>query len=474
MRTLELMPACSDPLLFWASLIAAAAFACGSGGQSFDDGSGDLGRGKRSHVDVLRHSSTLAEQPSTLIRAPFSDGAGSFELSSGFVGDLDADGFAELALFAWVGSGSAADPRRSFAYVFYGRAQFPAELSVEEADFTISGAEGTLRPLGDFNGDGFDDLGFVGEGALREPGRFDVLLGGAERRSGDVAARTLETSFGGSLLSERAAVFTPAAPGDVNGDGYSDLMLGTSLILGRSEPYGQVWLRGGGVVAATLGSSGGPTARGVGDLDGDGYADLLLEGGGWALFYGRADWGAGLDPVLPDARADTSLWSLGDWDGDGYGDLAAVSPGVSYRSGEPHAPTDRSYQLSIAYGGPARFRGDVPLASAESNFLPPEWLALGDVNGDERPDLILGQPYLGAGAVFLVASDGGNRPGQIQLADADAALRGQAVGELGDSLGQRVSSGGDANGDGYADVLVLRDGSNDSVGAMLILGGQAL
>ena len=48
MRTLELMPLCADPLLFWASLIAAAAFGCGSGGQSFDDGSGDLGRGKRS------------------------------------------------------------------------------------------------------------------------------------------------------------------------------------------------------------------------------------------------------------------------------------------------------------------------------------------------------------------------------------------------------------------------------------------
>lgn len=474
MRTLELRPLCADPLLFCASLIAAAASGCGSGGQSFDDGSGDLGRGKRSHVDVAPHSSTLAEQPSTLIRAPFSEGATWFDRSSGFVGDLDADGLADFALFAWVGSGSAADPQRAFAYVFYGRPEIPVELSVEEADFTISGAEGGLTPLGDFDGDGFDDLGIVGEDAQGVPGRFDVLLGGAQRRSGDVAARTLETSLGGTLGSERDTVLTPAAAGDVNGDGYADVMIGSALILGRAEPYGQASLLGGGVVAAILSSTVGTPAPRVGDLDGDGYADVLLDDNGRGLFYGRADWGAGLDPIPPDAVFYSSPMSLGDWDGDGYGDLASVISERYSGLGEAQPPADASFELSISYGGPARFRGEVPLPPpAANNYLASEWFALGDLNGNQRPDLILGQPELGAGEVFVVSNDGG-RPGPVQLADADAALRGQAVDGQADRLGQAVSSGGDVDGDGYSDVLVLRDGSLDSVGAMLILGGQAL
>lgn len=480
MRTLELMPLCCDPLAFWASLIAAAAFGCGSGGQSFDDGSGDLGRGKRSHVDVAPQTSTLAEQPSTLIRAPFSPsdavGASSFDASSGFVGDLDADGAADFALFAWVGSGSESEPRRALAYVFYGRSDFPAELSVGDADFVVSGAQGQLTRLGDFNGDGFDDLGFVGEGAQGDPGRFDVLPGGARRRSGTVAARTLETSFGGSLVSGSDAVATPAAPGDLSGDGFADLLLGSSLILGRSDAYGQVSLLADGVVAATLAARSSETSLRVGDLDGDGYADLVLNAEQPALFYGRADWGATREPIAPDAVFPSSLLSLGDWDGDGYGDLAAASQGASYRVGEAHDPNDPSYQLSIAYGGPVRFGGALPLppAGGAVAFIPSEWSALGDVNGDQRPDLILTDPHLGAGAVFLLSNAAGSRPAEIQLVDADAELRGQPVGEYGDHLGQSVSSGGDVDGDGNSDVLVVREGLNDSVGAMLILGGQGL
>jgi hypothetical protein len=469
------MPLCSEPLLFWVSLIAAAALGCASGGQSFDDGSGDLGHGKRSHVDVAPHASTLAEQPSTLIRAPFSAGATWFDPSSGFVGDLDGDGAADFALFAWVGSGGESDPRRALAYVFYGRSDFPAQLSVADADFVIHGVEGQLTRLGDFNGDGFDDLGFAGEGAQGGSGRFDVLLGGAQRRSGTLAARTLETSFGGSLVSELDRVATASAPGDLNGDGYADLLLGSSLIFGRAEPYGQVSLLAAGVVAATLGSRVSATSPRVGDLDGDGYDDLLLNAEQPELFYGRADWGAALQPITPDAVfAAWSLLSLGDWDGDGYGDLAAVSPGISYAVGEAHDPTELSYQLNMVYGGPQRFRNaSVPWQGTQS-FLPPEQFALGDVNGDQYPDLILGEPYLGAGAVFLVPSGAGSRPSEIRLADADAALRGQAFGERGDSLGKSVSSGGDVDGDGTSDVLVVRDGGRDSVGAMLILGGQGL
>jgi hypothetical protein len=475
------MPVCADPLLFCASLIAA--LGCGSGGQSFDDGSGDLGRGKRSPVDSPERV-TLSEQPSTLIRSPFSPGAGSFDPSSGFVGDLDSDGYADFALLAWAGTGPDWDPEQQFAYVFYGRDQFPAQLEPADADFVIGGVQGKLTRIGDFNGDGFDDFGFMGEGWLGTKYRFDLLLGGAERRSGTFSARTLETSFGGGPLQDLSYA---AGPGDVNGDGYADLLLDSGLILGRAQPYGQTSIAGSGIVAASLdgGIADGPSA---GDLDGDGFADLLLDlqdpqsyERTTRLLYGRADWGPSGEPLAPDAVFPGRVRSLGDWNGDGHGDLARVQNVPTWADADHSLLTALRHDVNVIYGGAGRFTGNITLPPESEEQLTPDQLALGDVNGDSRADLILGAPLSpraqrqGAGAVFLLAHTDSSRPDELRLEERDAALLGESDSDgIGDLLGRGVSSGGDVNGDGYADVLVVQESYRDSLGARLIFGGQGL
>ena len=479
MRTLELMPLCADPLLFWASLIAAAAFGCGSGGQSFDDGSGDLGRGRRSHVDAAER----ADLSSTLISAPSMQGP-SFDASSGFIGDLDGDGYADFALLAAVATGPDWDPDDQRAYIFYGREQLPSQLDPAEADFVIAGVQGELTQIGDFNGDGFDDFGFKGEGWLGTRYRFDLLLGGAERRSGTLSARTLETSFGGGPLQD---VSSAAGPGDVNGDGYADLLLNSELILGRPEPYGQTSIVGAGVRAASFEASGERGPR-TGDLDGDGYADLLLDYRDpdslhltTRLYYGRPDWGSALESTAPDAVFPGRVRSVGDWDGDGYGDLARVQNVPTWSDAEQSQLVALRHDVSVIYGAVERFAGAVALAPETEPQLQPDELALGDLNGDSRPDLIVGAPdspreqLRGAGAVFVVAHTGASRLDEIRLDERDAALQGQIHDQgIGDLLGRGISSGGDVNGDGYADLLVVQQPWRDSVGARLILGGQGL
>lgn len=466
------------------TLLSCGAFACSSGGQSFDDGSGDLGRGKRSHTDGAPRT-TLAEQPSTLIRAPFIPEAPYFDASSGFVGDIDGDGYADFALLAWAGTGLDWEPEQQRAYVFYGREQFPAELEPADADFVIAGVQRQLTPIGDFNGDGFDDFGFIGEGWQGAQYRFDVLLGGAERRSGTLSARSLETSLGAAPM---AIAGDALGPGDVNGDGYADLLIGSSLVLGRAEPYGQTSFATSANRAALLDAT---PARGprVGDLDGDGYADLLLDYQDpdtheqtTGLYYGRDDWGSSSERLAPDATFLGRVRSMGDWDGDGYGDLARVQNVPTWNDADHSELSALRNDVNLIYGSAERFAGNIPLPpEAEVQLAPNDLaLALGDVNGDSRADLILGAPlsprslHQGAGAVFLVANTDASRPNELRLEQRDAALQGQNDGNIGDLLGRGVSSGADVNGDGYADVLVVQQSWRDSLGATLILGGQGL
>jgi hypothetical protein len=282
-------------------------------------------------------------------------------------------------------------------------------------------------------------------------------------------------------------VYSAAGPGDVNGDGYADLLLNSALILGRPQPYGQTSIVGMGIRAASFDATieRGPRTA---DLDGDGYADLLLDHQDpdsyqWTtrLYYGRPDWGSALEPAAPDAVFAGRVRSLGDWDGDGHRDLARVQSVPTWSDLEQGQLLALRHDVHVIYGAAARFAGNIALPPEAQLQLTPDELALGDVNGDSRPELIIGAPdsprdqRRGAGALFVVAHSGAGRLDEIRLEEDDAALQGEMNDQgTGDLLGRGVSSGADVNGDGYADVLVLQQNYNDLLGARLIFGGRGL
>ena len=191
--------------------------------------------------------------------------------------------------------------------------------------------------------------------------------------------------------------------------------------------------------------------------------------------------GAGLLLTSPSAydAVGRGLGAVGDLDGDGVDDLAIGAP---FASG---APSDHG-AVYILHGGPG-LRDDaersldqaavVIRGSLHGDMLGWSVAGAGDVDGDDRDDLLLGAPWDGAsgfpsGAAYLVAG-----------AALDGVSGEQAIGDLGsrigggaydDQLGWSLDVAGDVNGDGVADLLIgapLADSAAPSAGAAyLILG----
>ena len=118
-----------------------------------------------------------------------------------FLGDLDADGMSD---FIVVGA-SSPDEVGPHGYVFYGRSQFPDQLRLEDADLVIEVTD-MLAPLGDFNGDGYDDVAFL---VNRE--RAALLLGGAQRRSGTLDLTGIPTWLTSNSGVIRSAIWMATA-----------------------------------------------------------------------------------------------------------------------------------------------------------------------------------------------------------------------------------------------------------------------
>jgi FG-GAP repeat len=352
----------------------------------------------------------------------------------------------------------------------------------------------TVAPAGDVNGDGYGDLLIAG--------RHDFgngLTGVAYAYYG--SAQGLDTQPAWAAVNEQPyqyAQIALASAGDVNGDGYDDVIVGDRFFSGDQMQEGRVYLYYGspGGLSSTPGwiEDGnqsilyfGTAVAGAGDVNGDGYDDVLISAPykrdpttgdviGQVLLYLGSPSGLSSKPAW--TASGTGGWTsfgdrlnaAGDVNGDGYADFMASD----FFFTDDQQAEGRVYLYYGSPNGPAPGPAWTADGNQANDYFGMSLAPAGDVNGDGYDDVVIGAPSY---------SDPESIEGQALLYYGSASGLGSAAGwtaegdQYGAYLGNAVSSAGDVNGDGYGDVVVgaygFTNGELEEGRAFLYLGSAS-
>lgn len=214
---------------------------------------------------------------------------------------------------------------------------------------------------------------------------------------------------------------------------------------------------------------------GVGDVNGDGYDDVLVgaPGGNYAkLYFGGSPFDTLADlSFAPESQGffGYSVAGGGDVNGDGFPDIVIGAP--YYTPGPPYY-LDSAGKAYVFLGGPQM--DTIPDVTMEGtvfrSMLGNSVSFAGDMNKDGYDDIIIGAPFDGTfaqGRAYIYF--GGADMDSI----ADVSIEGQ---ETHDMLGESVSGVGDVNGDGFDDILIgaPQDLKGESGKVYLFLGGHEI
>lgn len=424
------------------------------------------------------------------------DGSGSSKVSD--AGDVNGDGFEDVIVGAETATANGTNSGRAFL-VFGKAGGFASTLTLTALNgtdgFIFNGAQAndhagaSVSGAGDVNSDGYDDVLIGADNASpngASSGQSYLVFGGPanlaalDTAGGAAADGRIELSalngvtgftFNGVTTGDDAGR-SLAGAGDINGDGCDDIVIGapgatfgindlgecfvifggianlntldtfgftpTDGIIELSDAYGERALT---IIGSLHGDAFGQSVAGAGDVNGDGYKDLIVGAP-------RAD------TTVPDAGKSYVLFGRAVWpNAGGVGIASLIGPG----SGAVIAGENEDDEAGRSVSG------------------------AGDVNGDGRDDVLIGAPLAdpnssisGRAYVVFGRADGMLPANVSTLNGANGfAMNGAA---LLDTAGGSVSTAGDVNGDGYDDVLtgaVNADGSASNSGVSYVVYGKA-
>lgn len=384
----------------------------------------------------------------------------------------------------------------------------------------------SFSAAGDLNGDGYDD--FIIGNIWDDPayrGNVYVVFGGPHTDFNSLVLADLDGANGfritGPEIDEFSYLGTSvSSAGDINGDGIDDIVVSAStgdlnpqeFVDDDNTRIGHTYVIFGTTngFAATIsvddldgtngfrisgwepGQESGRTVSSAGDINNDGFDDIVIgvprDGDNQGAAYVVFGTGQGFDANMSLENLDGTngfrisdrnavrgnnigefVANVGDFNGDGIEDII-----VSGRSGIQGVQWTGLAEAYVIFGTSNGFASELYLDDLGASGIRIENIlngggqdvivsGAGDINGDGVSDIIIGSPGAPdfiqsdrtwpSGRVYIIFGSEAYDGGSFSVSDLDGANGFEIYGEISSRLGESVSSAGDVNGDGIDDVV---------------------
>ncbi len=394
------------------------------------------------------------------------------------------------------------------------------------AGFRIDGANSLdnsgcwVDGAGDVNGDGFGDVmvgAIYADYTANNSGTTYVVFGKASGLGSAIQLSDLDGSSGFLINGEASgdwSGFSVSGTGDVNGDGSDDMIIGawrhdshgtlsgaSYVVFGNTSGFASSMdlsaldgMNGFKLSGAAPVDEAGFTVDGAGDINHDGYADVIVgadyadpnggqSGAAYVVFGKASGFSSNIElsalnghngfRISGEAAADYAGYSVaaaGDVNGDGFDDVVVGAVYADSKAGASSVVFGKASGFSSnlelsALNGHNGFKIDGITAAGQNGSVYGDQSGFsvagaGDFNGDGFADVIIGAAFAGpngtySGAAYVVFGKAGGFASEIQLSDLDGGNGFQINGAAAhDYAGKCVSAAGDINGDGFDDIIV--------------------